>query len=110
MRTVVPDADLRSYESPEPVGYTTSGEKWTDLGKHKTRWSIYSLRYVLKQTGFNTFGVIFCDKHGKYHNYTNLLNIEYYKDVVDKQFVNDFSYINRIKHSLIVDAIKPIEK
>ena len=48
LRVVVPDADLRTYMAPEPAAYSTGDGRWTHPDKHKTRWSIYSLSYVLE--------------------------------------------------------------
>ncbi|NNE90779.1 MAG: methyltransferase domain-containing protein, partial [Verrucomicrobiales bacterium] len=66
-RVVVPDADLRSYDKPEPIGYPGYRETWSEPDKHKTRWSIYSLAYVLESEGFHVNPVAWCDKFGNYH-------------------------------------------
>lgn len=52
MRIAVPDADLRTYSAPEPAAYTTGDDRWIHPDKHKTRWSIYNLSYVLSKSVF----------------------------------------------------------
>jgi len=66
LRVAVSDADLRNYMAPEPAGYTTGDDRWFHPDKHKTRWSIYGLNYVLSEIGFHTRGLVDCDKFGQY--------------------------------------------
>jgi len=66
LRVAVPDADLWTYMAPEPAGYTTGDDRWFHPDKHKTRWSIYGLNYVLSEIGFHTRGLVDCDKFGQY--------------------------------------------
>lgn len=104
IRTVVPDADLRTYEAPESVGFTTEGATWTDPGKHKTRWSLYSLAYVLEQQGLRVRGVVFCDKEGGYHNDPPKPDDPFYDGCTDHESIMSTGYIRRFGHSLVVDA------
>ena len=107
-RIVVPDADLRTYQDPEPAGYTTGDPGWHHPDKHKTRWSIYSLPYVLEQIGFVTRGVVFCDRFGNYVKQLPDDHEPFYKDCLDQAMVLRTDYIMRLENSLIVDAVKPL--
>jgi predicted SAM-dependent methyltransferase len=107
MRTVVPDADLRTYEPPEPVGFTTGGTAWTDPGKHKTRWSIYSLTYCLGEIGFKSKGIVYCDKEGNYHKNLPGKGDCLYAGCVEDRMIYDFRYVQRLDNSLMVDSVKP---
>ncbi|MCB1236110.1 MAG: class I SAM-dependent methyltransferase [Verrucomicrobiae bacterium] len=108
LRVSVPDADLRSYEAPEPVGYPSAREKWHEPDKHKTRWSVYSLTYVLRQVGFDARPVAWCDKFGKRHFSPPEPNAAAYRGVADPAFVFDLSCLKRGDRSLVVDAVKPV--
>jgi predicted SAM-dependent methyltransferase len=107
LRIAVPDADLRTYEHPEPVGYPNNRERWHEPDKHKTRWSVYSLTYALGQAGFAVNPLIYCDKFGKLHQEEPNRNTAIYRNSDKEPFVFDLSCIKRIDNSLIVDAIKP---
>jgi predicted SAM-dependent methyltransferase len=107
LRIAVPDADLRTYMAPEPAAYTTGDDRWIHPDKHKTRWSIYSLSYVLEQIGFVTRGVVFCDKYGQYHVGTSIATDPFYQDCLEREFVTQTGFIDRFCDSLIVDAKKP---
>ena len=107
LRTVVPDADLRTYMEPEPVGFTTGDNRWFHPDKHKTRWSIHSLSYVLEEIGFVTHGIVYCDKYGAYICGPPEMSLPFYRHCLDAQIVQQTSYISRFHNSLIVDAIKP---
>ena len=108
LRIVVPDADLRSYKPPEPAGYSTGDPRWYHPDKHKTRWSIYSLPWLLEQIGFRTRGLVYCDKFGQHEVREVSMNHPFYKDCVDPGMVADTDYICRFHNSLIVDAIKSL--
>jgi len=107
MRVVVPDADLRNYLPPEPAGFTTGDNRWYHPDKHKTRWSIYSLAYVLEEIGFQTYSVVYCDKFGIFHKQLPQHSHPLYLNCPDPEVVFDFSYILRCDQSLVVDAFKP---
>lgn len=106
LRIAVPDADLRTYLPPEPVGYTTGDDRWCHPDKHKTRWSIYSLGYVLEQLGFAVRGLVYCDKFGQYHAAPPDLSLPFYRDCLDGDIVGRTDYILRYSKSLVVDAVK----
>ncbi len=106
LRIAVPDADLRTYMAPEPAAWSTGDQRWIHPDKHKTRWSIYSLSYVLEQIGFATRGVVFCDKQGQYHVDAPCLEDEFYRECHDQELVMQISYVDRFHDSLIVDAVK----
>jgi predicted SAM-dependent methyltransferase len=106
LRVVVPDADLRTYMAPEPAAYSTGDSRWTHPDKHKTRWSIYSLSYVLEQIGFLTRGVVFCDRYGEYHVRTPDDSEPFYDNCLDRDLVLQTEFIDRFHDSLVVDAVK----
>ena len=107
MRVVVPDADLRTYQAAEPVGFSTGGARWIDPEKHKSRWSVYSLTYVLQWIGFRTRAVVYCDRNGRHHVDMPDSQQPFYRNCVDHEIINSTRYIARLRNSLIVDAIKP---
>ncbi len=107
LRIGVPDADLRTYMAPEPAAFTTGDDRWYHPNKHKTRWSIYSLSYVLEQIGFVTRGIVFCDKFGEYHIHSPLAENSFYQDCLDFEILMQTNFIDRFADSLIVDAKKP---
>jgi len=107
LRIAVPDADLRTYLDPEPVGFSTGDGRWYHPDKHKTRWSIYSLGYVLEQIGFVTRPVVYCDKYGDYHVDLPEPSEPFYAACLDHDIVLDWTYVGRFRNSLIVDASKP---
>ena len=106
IRTVVPDADLRTYLEPEPIGFTTGDNRWCHPDKHKSRWSIYSLPCLLELIGFETRGVVYCDKHGRHIVQPPAPNDPFYQRCLDLEVVCSTDYICRFEDSLIVDAIK----
>jgi len=107
LRIAVPDADLRTYEYPEPVGYPNSRERWHEPDKHKTRWSVYSLTYVLGQAGFAVNPLAWCDKFGAFHFEEPQRDDPLYRHSLGEPFAFDLTCIKRLKSSLVVDAIKP---
>lgn len=106
LRIVVPDADLRTYMEPEPAGFTTGDNRWFHPDKHKTRWSVHSLTYVLEEIGFETHGIVYCDKYGAYICDPPDMSHPFYRHCLDTEIVRQTSYISRFQDSLIVDAIK----
>lgn len=105
IRTCVPDADLRIYESPEPTGYPNKKMSYCHPDKHKTRWSIYSLSEILRLSEFEPVPLNYCDKFGNYIQLDPLSIKRVYEDCLDQEMIFDFKYISRI-NSLIVDGIK----
>lgn len=111
MRTVVPDADLRTYEPPEPVGLGRDGAlkdsalPWTNPNKHKTRWSVHNLPLLLEQAGFTPIPLTYCDREGQFHERDPRLLLESYEGCADAKMVFRMDYLRRPK-SLIVDAVK----
>ena len=95
IRTSVPDADLRNYCAIEPAGYPSPRVPWGHHQKHKSRWSVYSLSEVLRQTGFEPRPVMWCDRDGQFH-----------KELPDGELTGTLAYLRRMP-SLIVDGIKP---
>ncbi len=105
MRVSVPDADLRSYERPEPVGYPSKGLSFTHPGKHKTRWSVYSLALMLETAGFRVVPLTYCDKAGNFVSRHPREIRGCYPSSVDEEACLCFDYISRPR-SLIVDGVK----
>ena len=101
LRVSVPDADLRTYDAPEPIGYPSRSMPFTDPTKHKTRWSVYMLTEALALCGFSTHALRYCDRDGKYVQNKP----EQYKDCPETTMVCDLSYLFR-PDSLIVDGVK----
>ncbi|MFQ5685615.1 MAG: methyltransferase domain-containing protein, partial [Candidatus Scalindua sp.] len=92
-RTVVPDADLRVYESPEPPGYPGDSISWDHPEKHKTRWSYTVLREVLDIAGFEKImGLVYCTLDGKFINKTPVQFQMDYAGCIDTDVVFDMSY------------------
>lgn len=105
IRTVVPDADLRIYEAPEPIGFPDKKLAFTDPHKHKTRWSVYLLNEALNAADFDPVALRYCDKFGDYVKKDPSQFKECYKNSPEHDMIFDFSYIIRAD-SLIVDGIK----
>jgi len=105
IRSVVPDADLRSYAAPEPIGFPDKKLKFDNPAKHKTRWSVYSFSEVLTIAGFKPIPVRYCDKLGNYIK-TNITDIVCsYSSCLEEDLILNLDYVMRID-SLIVDGIK----
>lgn len=105
-RTVVPDADLRIYEPPEPVGYPDENMAWDNPEKHKSRWSFNVLDEALRISGFeHAIGLVYCTPDSKFINRNPNECENVYSGCIDTEVIFDISYISRPK-SLIVDAIK----
>lgn len=105
IRTVVPDADLRTYEAPEPIGFPDIKLSFTDPHKHKTRWSVYALNEALEAAGFEPVPLRYCDKFGAYVKHEPSQFPDRYNNSPESDLIFDFSYIIRID-SLIVDGVK----
>lgn len=107
LRISVPDADLRTYEPPESPCFPRKSP-WTHHQKHKMRWNIYSLTSVLEICGFEVEPVMYCDRDGVFHNDLERLNL-HATDPKSAPYRATLDYLRRVP-SLIVDAIKPLEK
>ena len=103
MRLVVPDADLRPV--PEKVGFPGEQYSWDNPRKHKTRWSIYSLKPLLEQSGFIVVPLKYYDNKSLLNNNLKDLPLEIHKNLLDLNILSETKHIRR-KNSLIVDAIK----
>lgn len=111
MRTVVPDADLRTYEPPEPVGFGRDGRlknlalPWTSPNKHKSRWSVHNLPLLLTHAGFAAIPLTYCDREGRLHRSDPKALADRYEGCVDQEMIYRMDYLSR-PMSLVVDAIK----
>lgn len=103
IRLVVPDADLRKV--PEKLGFPGNKYNFNDLEKHKTRWSIYSLRPALELSGFQVIPLKNYDKMGNLYDRMDDLPLEEHKSCVDQEMVSEKRHIKR-SNSLIVDGVK----
>jgi predicted SAM-dependent methyltransferase len=105
IRTCVPDADLRTYQPPEPIGFPSQKMSFEESYKHKTRWSVYALAEALELAGFEPVPLRYCDKAGHYickrpEDFRAL-----YQFCPDQRTIYDLTHIMRID-SLIVDGLK----
>jgi predicted SAM-dependent methyltransferase len=107
IRIVVPDADLRTYAQPEPIGFPNDSVPWTHPDKHKTRWSIYSLPLIFEAARLVSRPIMYCDKHGKLIQSVPSASDSEYAQSEDKKFLYSIAYVRRIP-SLICDGIKVI--
>jgi predicted SAM-dependent methyltransferase len=105
IRTVVPDADLRTYAPPEPVGYPDVREPFTSPLKHKTRYSVYMLPEALRLAGFEPVALRYCDRKGTYVRNDPAQMRDVYRLCPEKDMLFDLSYVMR-PDSLIVDGLK----
>jgi hypothetical protein len=101
----VPDADLRTYEPPEPPGFPGPDTPWNDPFKHKTRWSVYSLSEALQVAGFESVPLRYCDRDGNYVKRAPGELADRYEGCPDPGTVLDLSYLMR-PDSLVVDGIR----
>jgi len=107
IRTVVPDAVLRTYEPPEPIGFPTRLPP-EHPQKHKARFTQELLSTALEECGFRAIPLDYCTAEGAHVQRTPAsIRSEYFQsvDCADWPVVADTSYIMRLP-SLIVDAIK----
>lgn len=105
IRTVVPDADLRTYTRAEAPGYPSRHMPWTHHQKHKSRWNVYSLSEALRVAGFRPRPVVYCTKEGDFINDLPTWESVDYTDCPDREFLPHLEYIRRLP-SLVVDGIK----
>lgn len=105
IRSVVPDADLRTYEPPEPAGFPDGNLSFLAPLKHRTRWSVYMLEEALRQAGLEPIPLRYCDRFGRYvtRDPADLRGV--YQPCPEKTMVFDLGHIRRID-SLIVDGVK----
>jgi predicted SAM-dependent methyltransferase len=105
IRLVVPDADLRTYEPPEPVGFPDLDESFLAPLKHKTRYSVYMLAEMLRLAGFDPVPLRYCDRSGAYIRNDPAQMLETYGQCAEKTLAFDLGHIMRLD-SLIVDGLK----
>jgi predicted SAM-dependent methyltransferase len=110
-RIVVPDADLRVYEDPEPIAFDAqtnlpSTRGWQHPEVHKTRWNVYLLSLLLTQAGFQVRPIVFCTKAAEFVQEWPQEGDPQYPQDADWDVIRESTYINRKDNSLIVDAIK----
>lgn len=101
IRISVPDADLRSYEGPEPAGFPDPKMPFDHPLKHKTRWSVYMLSETLDLLGFEPHPLRYCDRSGKYVREEP----RQYDGCPERELASDIEYLRR-PDSLIVDGLK----
>jgi predicted SAM-dependent methyltransferase len=106
IRTVVPDADLRTYEPPEPAGFPDAKMSFVAPLKHKTRYSVYFLSEALRIAGLDPLPLRYCDRHGTYVRKDPAELRELYRGCPEPTLIFDLGYVRRLD-SLIVDGIKP---
>ena len=104
IRTVVPDAVLRTYEAPEPDPYPP-GSKLGSSFRHHSRWTSSSLCAALEQSGFRPVPLDYCTEAREHIQRTPESIPDEYRDCLDWPMIRDLSYVIR-KPSLIVDAVK----
>lgn len=102
-RIVVPDADYRTYEAVESVGFPSTQLPFTHPNKHKMRWNVYLLQTTLELLGFKAIPVVWTDDAGSFQK-ADLPSV-YSGLEVDSQLVLSLSYVQRPR-SLIVDGVK----
>lgn len=105
LRTVVPDADLRTYAPPEPAGFPDVRESFLSPLKHKTRYSVYMLAEALRLGGFTPVPLRYCDREGRYVRRDPGELSDVYRGCSDREMIFDLEHVIRID-SLIVDGIK----
>lgn len=105
IRTVVPDADLRTYDKPEPLGYPDIQMRFDVPMKHKTRYSVYMFEEVLRANGLEPIPLRYCDRHGEYIRRNPADLGETYASCPERKMVYDLSYVMR-QDSLIMDGMK----
>lgn len=105
IRIVVPDADYRTYEAPEPAGFPGAKLGLSHPNKHKIRWNVYMLTSVFESVGFKAIPLVYCDENGKFINRPPAEVYSQISPVADQEFVTTLNYVKRSR-SLIVDGIK----
>ena len=106
IRTCVPDADLRTYEPPEPVGFPDWRMPFSHPSKHKTRWNVYAPSEALRMAGLHPIPLTYCDRDGRYTSIAPSEIPSDYPGCADTAAVFDMNHLLR-KQSLIVDGIVP---
>jgi len=104
IRTVVPDADYRTYEKPEMSGYPNPSMAFSHPNKHKIRWNNYLLAQTLKFVGLEPKSLVWCDEDGRFIA-ENPAEAYRGRKVADAEMVYTLRYVQR-KKSLIVDGLK----
>lgn len=105
LRTVVPDADLRTYEPPEFAGFPDERMPFTAPFKHKTRYSVYLLTEALAIAGFEPVALRYCDRKGRYVCRDPAAIRDVYRGCPEPTLVYDLRCVLRLD-SLVVDGIK----
>lgn len=103
IRTVVPDADLRTYAKPESVGFPNRRLSFSHPNKHRTRWSVYLLAEILELTGFRAIPLRYCDINGTYFCRMPADIEDEYGGCLEWSTVRTLEYVVRVD-SLIVDG------
>jgi predicted SAM-dependent methyltransferase len=105
LRIVVPDADYRTYERPEPVGYPNAKLRFDHPNKHKVRWNVYMLTSVLRMAGFEAVPLVYCDETGRVIERSPSMAHSGWLHLADPEFTASLDYVHR-RRSLIVDGVK----
>jgi predicted SAM-dependent methyltransferase len=105
IRTVVPDADYRTYEKPEIAGYPSPALGFSHPNKHKVRWNNYLLAKTLGFIGFEPKSLAWCDEDGTFVQ-TDPKDAYAGRATADPDMVGTLRYVQRPR-SLIVDGFKP---
>jgi predicted SAM-dependent methyltransferase len=109
IRTCVPDADLRTYEPPEPIGFPDRRMSFSHPSKHKTRWNVYALCEALRMADLQPIPLTYCDRDGRYCEYDPRDLEANYSGCSDREVVFSMSHVYH-KRSLIVDGIVPLSR
>ena len=104
MRTVVPDAVMRTYDSAEPEDFPTRLPPNHPL-KHKIQWTAELMSKSLSNCGFRAIPIYYCTENREHIQIDPKEIRRKYDGCIDWPMVSDMSYIIR-KPSLIVDGIK----
>lgn len=105
IRTAVPDADLRP--EPEPLDYCGWGRVpvWTDARRHKARWNVYFLSWVLELSGFVPVPISHYDAEGNRVEEDPRFYVDNASRHRDLEMCRSLAYVKR-RDSLIVDGVK----
>lgn len=105
IRTVVPDADLRP--EPEPLDYLGIERimSWTDKRRHKTRWNVYFLSWVLETVSFRAVPLHYYNREGEVVERNPTGIYPRLEPRCDVEMCRSLAYVKR-RDSLIVDGIK----
>ena len=111
IRTVVPDAILRTYEPAEAIGHPPHRPEGHPQ-KHLVRFSLDTLTRAIEEFGFQAVPLDYCTPEGAHiQRSPSSIQHEYTKhaEILDWPLVTDLSYIMRVP-SLIVDGIKILQR